>query len=43
MAAVADDTAQGPPPLELLLRKSEKRTASVFLGTDLGRKEEEKR
>ena len=43
MAAVTDDAPQGLPPLESLLRRSEKRTASVFLGTDLGRKDEEKR
>ena len=31
------------PPLETLLRRSEKRTASVFLGTSLDAKDDEKR
>lgn len=43
MANATDDAAQGLPPLESLLRRSEKRTASVFLGTDLGRNEVEER
>lgn len=42
MAAVTEETL-GLPPLESLLRRSEKRTASVFLGTDIDRRAEEKR
>jgi hypothetical protein len=44
MAAVAPPTADptGTTPLESLLRRSEKRTASVFLGTSLSAKEDEK-
>ncbi|KAF9518333.1 hypothetical protein BS47DRAFT_1371126 [Hydnum rufescens UP504] len=36
------DSTGTVPPLEYLLRRSEKRTASVFLGTSLGAKDDEK-
>lgn len=42
MTTLTEDTP-GLPPLESLLRRSEKRTASVFLGTDIDRRPEEKR